>query len=37
MTSQTGNVEEPGYNADLTSTIDGYKINAAIPDTVFSQ
>ncbi len=37
VTSQTGHVQEPGYTADITSTIDGYKINAEIPDAVFSQ
>lgn len=37
VTSQTGHVQEPGYTADITSTIGGYKINAEIPDTVFSQ
>ena len=36
VTSQTGHVQEPGYTADITSTIDGYKINADIPDSVFS-
>ena len=29
--SQTGHVQEPGYTADITSTIDGYKINAPVP------
>ncbi len=37
VTSQTGHVQEPGYTADITSTIDGYKINADIPDSVFTQ
>lgn len=37
VTSQTGHVQEPGYTADITSTIDGYKINAEIPDSVFAQ
>jgi len=37
VTSQTGHVQEPGYTADITSTIDGYKINADVPDSVFSQ
>ena len=37
VTSQTGHVQEPGYTADITSTIGGYKINAEIPETVFSQ
>jgi len=37
VTSQTGHVQEPGYTADITSTIDAYKINAAVPDGVFAQ
>ncbi|HEY1654447.1 MAG TPA: hypothetical protein VGF86_04980 [Candidatus Tumulicola sp.] len=34
--SQTGHVEEPGYSADITSTIDNYSFNVAIPDSVFT-
>jgi hypothetical protein len=34
--SQTGHVEEPGYTADITSTIDGYAINPSISDSVFA-
>jgi hypothetical protein len=34
--SQNGHVEEPGYVADLSSTIDNYKINPTLPDSVFS-
>ncbi|HVN68506.1 MAG TPA: hypothetical protein VMU38_02460 [Candidatus Binatia bacterium] len=34
--SQTGHVEEPGYAADITSTIDGYKINPTLPDALFT-
>jgi hypothetical protein len=33
--SQSGHVEEPGYVADISSTIDGYKINAPLADSVF--
>jgi hypothetical protein len=33
--SQTGHVDEPGYVADISSTIDGYKINAPLGDGVF--
>jgi hypothetical protein len=33
--SQTGHVEEPGYTADLTSTIDDYKMNPALPESVW--
>ena len=37
VTSQTGHVEEPGYTADITSTLDNYKINPSIPDDTFTQ
>jgi hypothetical protein len=33
--SQSGHVEEPGYVADITATLDGYKINPSLPDGVF--
>jgi len=33
--SQTGHVQEPGYVADIDSTIDGYKINPALSDALF--
>ena len=33
--SQTGHIEEPGYTADITSTISNYKINPTLPDSVF--
>jgi hypothetical protein len=36
-TSQTGHVREPGYAADITSTLDNYKINPVLPDDTFSQ
>jgi len=35
--SQTGHVDEPGYVADLDSTIDNYAINPTLPDSVFTQ
>jgi hypothetical protein len=35
VTSQTGHVEEPGYVADITSTIDNYAINPSLSDSVF--
>jgi hypothetical protein len=35
--SQTGRVVEPGYSADLTSTIDNYKINPPLPGGLFQQ
>lgn len=34
--SQTGHVQEPGYTADITSTLDNYTINAPIADSVFT-
>ncbi len=36
VTSQTGHVQEPGYTADITSTIDNYRINAPLSDGVFA-
>ncbi len=33
--SQTGHVQEPGYVADITSTIDQYKINPSLPESLF--
>jgi hypothetical protein len=35
VASQKGHVEEPGYIADLSSTIDNYKINPPLSDSVF--
>lgn len=37
VTQQTGHFEVPHYNADLTSTFSDFKINAPIPDSVFTQ
>jgi hypothetical protein len=34
--SQTGHVQEPGYAADIESTIDGYKMNPPLSDGVFA-
>ncbi len=33
--SQSGHVDEPGYVADVSSTIDDYKINPELPQGVF--
>ncbi|MGB8907144.1 MAG: hypothetical protein WCC84_00160 [Candidatus Cybelea sp.] len=33
--AQTGRVQEPGYAADITSTIGGYRINPTLPDGIF--
>ncbi|MBV9232964.1 MAG: hypothetical protein JO030_02885, partial [Candidatus Eremiobacteraeota bacterium] len=35
VASQKGHVEEPGYAAELTSTIDDYKVNAPLSDSLF--
>ena len=37
VTSQTGHVQEPGYVADITSTIDNYTINPNLSDDIFNQ
>jgi len=34
--SQTGKVDIPHYNADVTSTFSDYKLNVEVPDAVFS-
>ncbi len=34
--SQQGHVDQSGYVADLSSTIDGYTINPKLPDSVFT-
>jgi len=33
--SQSGHVEEPGYTADVESTIGDYKFNPSLPDSLF--
>lgn len=35
--SQTGHVEEPGYTGDISSTVSDYRVNAPIPQGIFSQ
>jgi len=37
VTSQSGHVQEPGYAADITATLDNYAINPSIPDDTFTQ
>jgi hypothetical protein len=37
VTSQTGHVQEPGYVADITSTIDNYTINPTLPKSIFAE
>lgn len=34
---QTGKVDIPHYNADVTSTFSNYRVNVSVPDTVFDQ
>ncbi len=36
VTRETGHFEDPNYNADLSSTFSNFKVNVAIPDSVFS-
>lgn len=36
VTRQTGHVEVPHYTVDLKSTFSDFKLNAAIPDSVFT-
>ncbi|MBV8489521.1 MAG: hypothetical protein JO199_03250 [Candidatus Eremiobacteraeota bacterium] len=37
VTSQHGHVEEPGYTADITTTIDNYTLNPQLSDSIFEQ
>ncbi len=37
LKQQTGKVDIPHYNADVTSTFSNYKLNVSVPDTVFDQ
>lgn len=37
VTAQSGNVDEPAYKGDINATLDNYKMNASIPDTVFEE
>lgn len=37
VTQQSGHVEVPHYTADLKSTFSNFKINAAIPDSIFAK
>ena len=36
VSSQTGEVHEPGYAASIDTTIADYHLNAAVPDAVFA-
>ncbi|MBV9333648.1 MAG: hypothetical protein JO146_06545 [Candidatus Eremiobacteraeota bacterium] len=35
VVSQTGHVQEPGYTGDITSSLEHYKINPALSDSLF--
>lgn len=35
VVSQTGHVQEPGYTGDITSTLDHYKLNPTLSDSLF--
>lgn len=35
VASQTGHVQEPGYTGDITSTLDHYKLNPTLADSLF--
>ncbi len=37
VTAQTGHVEEPGYAADITTSIDGYTLNPPLADGLFAE
>jgi outer membrane lipoprotein-sorting protein len=37
IVSQRGKVDIPHYNADVASTYTNYKLNVAVPDSVFAQ
>jgi outer membrane lipoprotein-sorting protein len=36
LKTQTGKVDIPHYNADVTSTFSNYHLNVSVPDTVFA-
>jgi hypothetical protein len=36
VTRETGHFEDPNYNADLSSTFSNFKVNAPIPDSIFT-
>lgn len=37
VTQQSGHFQDPNYNADVNSRFTNFKLNAAIPDSVFTQ
>ncbi|HEY5341309.1 MAG TPA: hypothetical protein VIK27_09805 [Candidatus Aquilonibacter sp.] len=37
IASQTGEVQEPSYSGDVTTTFSDYRLNPNLPDTLFTQ
>lgn len=37
VTAQVGSVDEPSYKGNITSTLDGYKMNPKLSDALFEQ
>ncbi|HEV7178735.1 MAG TPA: hypothetical protein VGN11_02625 [Candidatus Baltobacteraceae bacterium] len=37
VTAQTGSVDEPSYKGNITSTLDGYKMNPPLSDATFTE
>ncbi|MDP9024358.1 MAG: hypothetical protein M3N13_03145 [Candidatus Eremiobacteraeota bacterium] len=37
VTAQSGSVDEPSYKGNITSTLDGYKMNPPLSDAMFEQ
>lgn len=37
VTQQNGHFQDPNYNADVTSHFNNFKLNASIPDSVFTE
>lgn len=35
--AEQGHIQEPGYVADIAATLDGYRVNAALSDSIFEQ
>jgi hypothetical protein len=35
--AQQGHIEEPGYVADISATLDDYRVNAPLSDSIFEQ
>jgi hypothetical protein len=37
VTSQNGQVQEPGYSGSITATLSHYVMNPQLPDSMFTQ